>query len=148
MRNDSGTSSDPESTIAPVFASSLPTQAELEPLQTVSNERLQPGELLDVLIDALVLELTQRVDDFVQLARVDVFAAQHATQFLRLLRVLTCLAAKLPDVLGGQTNRAALPPSTPRGSASPGAAAIVATAGRIASVAALLSAAIAACWPF
>ena len=126
----------------------LSTQAELEALQTVSHKGLQPGQLLDVLIDAVVLELAQGADDFVQLAGIDVLTAEQTAQILRLVRILARLAAQLTDVLWCQTDRAAVPPAAPSGSASPRAATVVAAGGEpaaITPIAALPTAALAAC---
>jgi hypothetical protein len=58
----------------------LPTQAEFEAFEAVGDERLQTGQFLDVLVDPVVLQLSQGIDDFIQLARVDVLAAQNATK--------------------------------------------------------------------
>jgi hypothetical protein len=121
----------------------LSSQAELEALQAVGHKRLQPRELFDVLVHAVILELPKGTDDLVQLTRVDVLATQHTAQILNLTGVLTGLVAQLPDVFGRQANLTTLPPSAPRGSASPGATAIVAAGcetAAIASVAALATA--------
>ena len=130
----------------------LPTQAELEALQAVGHERLQPRQLLDVLVDAVVLQLTQGTDDLVQLAWIDVLAAKHAAQILRFVGVLPRLVAKLTDILRRQTNRTAIPPAAPRRTTSPGAATVEAAAGSepaaVTSIAALSAAALTGLLPF
>jgi hypothetical protein len=129
------------------FGVELPAQAELEALQTVSDERLQSRQFRDVLVDAFVLQLTQGIDDFIELTRVDVLAAKGPTQVLRFVGVLTRLTAKLPDVFRGQTSLTTFPPSAPRRSASPRATTVVTarrvTATTIASVTAALPATVA-----
>ena len=94
----------------------LAAQAELEALEAFGNELLQTRQLLDVLIRALVLELPQRADDLVELARIDVLATQHAAERVGILRVLTRLTAQLPDVFLGETP--AVPPAAPCGIAA------------------------------
>src|SRR4029079_2559755 len=89
----------------------LATQTELEALQAFGDELLQTRQFLDVLIHALVFELTQRADDFIELARIDVLAFQHAAQRVGVLRVLTRLAAQLTDVFLRQP--ATVPPAAP-----------------------------------
>ena len=107
----------------------LPPQAELEALQAVSYKGLESRQFLDVLIDPLVLKFAQRLDDLVELTRIDVLAAQHTAQVLSLVGVLTGLASKLPDVLGGQTHLTTLPPATPGRTAAPLTTAVDTAAG-------------------
>ena len=107
----------------------LPPQAELEALQAVSYKGLESRQFLDVLIDPLVLKFAQRLDDLVELTRIDILAAQHTAQVLSLVGVLTGLASKLPDVLGGQTHLTTLPPATPGRTAAPLATAVNTAAG-------------------
>jgi hypothetical protein len=128
----------------------LTTQAKLEALEAVGDERLQTGQFFDILIDAVILQLSQRVDDFIELARIDLFPAQQPPQVLCLAGVLTGLVAKLTDVLRRQADVATFPPSTPRRSASPCAAAIVAACRVAAAAIARITTALAAaipCWP-
>ena len=56
----------------------LAPQAELEALQALGDQRLQARELGDVLVDARIVELAQRAQDLVELARIDVLAAQQS----------------------------------------------------------------------
>src|SRR5215510_10875881 len=67
----------------------LATQAELETLLPLRNERLQTSECRGVLIHALVLELLKRLDDLVELARVDLLAAEQVAKRFRVVCVLS-----------------------------------------------------------
>ena len=93
----------------------LAAQAELEALQPFGDDALQTLELRDVLVDARVVELPQRAQDLVELARIDVLRRQVAPQRLRIAGPLARFTAKLADVFGRQPPVAApLPPSRSR----------------------------------
>ena len=80
------------------------------------DDRLQPLQLGGILVDARVIELPQRLENLVELARVDAFRRQVATQRLRLADPLARFAAQLPDVLRRQ-----LPVAAPFPAAVPAA---------------------------
>ena len=100
----------------------LPAETELEALEALGDERLQPRELVHVLIRAVVLELPELRDHLVELVGVDALAAQHAAQVARVVRVLARLVAQLADVFGRQP--AAIPPAAPRAVRAADAAAL------------------------
>src|SRR5688572_16878172 len=90
----------------------LAPQRELEPLQPFGNRGLEPRQLGDVLVDAVVLELLQVTDDLIELARVDALdVAQRAAQLPGLSQGLARLVTQLPGVLGRQAR--AVPPAAP-----------------------------------
>jgi len=86
----------------------LPPQAELEALQAVGNEGLQAGQFLDVLVHAVVLELAQRLDDRVELSRIDLHAAQHPAQLLGLVDLSAKEHSRPPQLSGGERQRVAI----------------------------------------
>jgi hypothetical protein len=76
----------------------LTTETELETLQTFGRERLQALQLLRILVHAVVFESAKRREDLFELLRIDVEAAQHAAQILRLIGPLPRFRPELPDV--------------------------------------------------
>src|SRR5262245_42160111 len=76
----------------------LTTETELETLQAFGRKALETLQLLRVFVNAIVFEPAQRREDLFQLLRIDVEAAQHAAQILRLVGPLPRLGAQLPDV--------------------------------------------------
>ena len=91
----------------------LAPEAELETLQPFGDRRLQTRQLLDVLVDARVVELPQRAQDLVELARIDVLGRQVTPQRLQLAGLLADFAAQLADVLLGQAPVAIVPSTAP-----------------------------------
>ncbi len=71
----------------------------LNPLRAVGHLRLEPPQLFDVLVDAVVAQLTEVAQHRVDLARIDLLALQHPTELLGLARPALDLAAELTDVL-------------------------------------------------
>ena len=68
---------------------------------------------LDVLVDARVVQLAQRAQNLVELARIDVLGRQVAPQRLRLAGPLPHLTAQLADVFLGQAPVATSPTRRP-----------------------------------
>ena len=98
LRNFSGTSSEPESSSCPSAPSTLRRRSYSTPLGAVGHLRLQPRQLFDVLVDAVVAQLAEVPQHRVDLLRVDLLALEHAPQLLGLARPALDLAAELPRV--------------------------------------------------
>ena len=113
-----------------VFFRGLPAQRVVEALQLLGNRGLQLHQFSGVLVDPLVIELTEHAQDVLQLRRVNALdATQLASQLRDLAGQLTIRRAVLADFLLRQ--RTAVEPSAPTETV-PGAAAIEA-AGEIAA---------------
>ena len=100
MRNFSGTSSEPESRSCPSAPSTLRRRSYSNRFALSVTCAWRRAQLLDVLVDAVVVELAEIAQHRVDLLRVDLLALQHATQLLGLARPALDLAAELADVLG------------------------------------------------
>src|SRR5688500_16187185 len=94
-----------------LFALHLTAEAELEPLQALGHNRLQPRELGDVLIDARVLHLPQRQHHFLELSWIDVHTTRPPQLLARVGVELARFVAQLPDVFLAQAR--AVPPAAP-----------------------------------
>src|SRR5688572_29486331 len=94
-----------------LIAFHLAAEAELEPLQALGDDRLQPGERGDVLIDARILHLPQRLHHFLELPLVDVHTTRPPQQLAGIGVELTRFVPQLPDVFLAQTS--AVPPAAP-----------------------------------
>jgi hypothetical protein len=88
-------------------------QRELDALHLLCHVRLQPRQLVHVLIDAIVLQLAKRAQHFLELTRIELGTAQHAAQIADFVLPLPHFAAQLTDVLGRELEIATIPPATP-----------------------------------
>src|SRR4051812_5481168 len=96
----------------------LATEREFDALGVLGDQRLQPRQLGDVLVDPRIVEILQRPEHFLHLLRIDfraleILASQLAAQALHLVGVLTRLVTQLPGILVGQVERLSVPPPAP-----------------------------------
>ena len=91
----------------------LAPEAEFEALEPFGDRGLQARQLLDVLVDARVVQLAKRAQDLVEVARIDVLGGEVPAQRLQIARVLPHFTAKLANVFLGQAPVAIVPSTAP-----------------------------------